>query len=263
MIKIFKNIRKKLAAEQKAMAYLRYAIGEILLVVIGILIALQINNWNENRKTHIKEIALLNQLKSEFQSNLDQLDEKISIRNEMIAASFKLLGYVDNPAQQNKDSIIKYIVPTLLVPTFDPVINDIMSSGRIQLLQNSKLKGLLSRWTSEIVQVTEEEVSWRVYKEKNQSLIASLIPLRNVFNKYWQNNTMELFYLDKGTSVKFNLKNSAHNFSTTKLLENSDFENYIVTCATSSKIANIQSVSLRKRIVEILDLIEKELKESK
>ena len=70
-MKIFRNIRQKLAAENKVMAYLRYAIGEILLVVIGILIALQVNNWNEARKNHIEEIALLNQLISEFQSNLD------------------------------------------------------------------------------------------------------------------------------------------------------------------------------------------------
>ena len=49
-MKIFRNIRKKLASENKGMSYLRYAIGEIFLVVIGILIALQINNWNENRK---------------------------------------------------------------------------------------------------------------------------------------------------------------------------------------------------------------------
>ena len=50
MIRFFRNIRQKLAAENKVMAYLRYAIGEIILVVIGILIALQINNWNERRK---------------------------------------------------------------------------------------------------------------------------------------------------------------------------------------------------------------------
>ena len=53
-MKIFRNVRQQLAAENKVMAYLRYAIGEILLVVIGILIALQINNWNEHRKENVK-----------------------------------------------------------------------------------------------------------------------------------------------------------------------------------------------------------------
>ena len=51
MIRFFRNIRQKLAAENKVIAYLRYAIDEIILVVIRILIALQINNWNEGRKS--------------------------------------------------------------------------------------------------------------------------------------------------------------------------------------------------------------------
>ena len=49
MIPFFRKIRKKLADDNKPIKYLRYAIGEIVLVVIGILIALQINNWNQNR----------------------------------------------------------------------------------------------------------------------------------------------------------------------------------------------------------------------
>ena len=53
MIGFFRKIRKKLADDNQFLKYSRYAIGEILLVVVGILIALQINNWNENRK--IKE----------------------------------------------------------------------------------------------------------------------------------------------------------------------------------------------------------------
>jgi len=59
MIKLFRNIRQKLLAEGKTANYLKYAIGEIGLVVIGILIALQINNWNEARKAHIAQKALL------------------------------------------------------------------------------------------------------------------------------------------------------------------------------------------------------------
>ena len=54
MIKFFRKIRQKLLVENRFNKYLLYAIGEIVLVVIGILIALQINNWNENRKNSIK-----------------------------------------------------------------------------------------------------------------------------------------------------------------------------------------------------------------
>ena len=62
MIKFFRNIRQKLAYDNNISKYSRYAIGEIFLVVIGILIALQINNWNEFRKDRIQEQEVLNEL---------------------------------------------------------------------------------------------------------------------------------------------------------------------------------------------------------
>ena len=66
MIKLFRNIRKKLVAEkpsaQRTTNYLKYAIGEIVLVVIGILIALTINNWNENRIAALQETSYLKSL---------------------------------------------------------------------------------------------------------------------------------------------------------------------------------------------------------
>jgi hypothetical protein len=55
MIKLFRNIRKNLIAQGKTTNYLKYAIGEIVLVVIGILIALQVNVWNEQRKQNTLE----------------------------------------------------------------------------------------------------------------------------------------------------------------------------------------------------------------
>jgi hypothetical protein len=66
MIKLFKNIRKNNLNEGKTVNYLKYAIGEIVLVVIGILIALQINNWNENKKTDAKIKNLLEALKNDL-----------------------------------------------------------------------------------------------------------------------------------------------------------------------------------------------------
>jgi len=59
MLKFFRKIRKDLLSDGKTGKYLKYAIGEIVLVVIGILIALQINNWNENRKDARMEIQVL------------------------------------------------------------------------------------------------------------------------------------------------------------------------------------------------------------
>lgn len=63
MINFFRKTRKKMADDNRPLKYMRYAIGEIALVVVGILIALQINNWNENRKERTEEDILLKQLK--------------------------------------------------------------------------------------------------------------------------------------------------------------------------------------------------------
>ena len=71
MIKFFRTIRKSLLAEGKTGKYLKYAVGEIILVVIGILIALQINNWNEWRKERVLEINTL----VEIEENLNSKDK--------------------------------------------------------------------------------------------------------------------------------------------------------------------------------------------
>jgi hypothetical protein len=70
MIKFFRKIRQNLLMENKTGKYFKYAIGEIVLVMIGILLALQVNNWNENRKIRNTEQRLLRDLRTEIQSNI-------------------------------------------------------------------------------------------------------------------------------------------------------------------------------------------------
>ena len=76
MLRFFSKIRYQLAAQSRAAKYMRYAVGEILLVVIGILIALQINNWNENRKQHVKDLDFLKSLKNEILTDTIFLNSK-------------------------------------------------------------------------------------------------------------------------------------------------------------------------------------------
>ena len=73
MLKFFRKIRQNLLSEGKTGKYLKYAVGEIVLVVIGILIALSINNWNENKKLSRVEIGMLNEIKTGLEIDLEDL----------------------------------------------------------------------------------------------------------------------------------------------------------------------------------------------
>ena len=134
--------------ENKTGKYFKYAIGEIILVVIGILIALSINNWNEKQKDLEKEQLILKQLHSEYQSNLAQLDEKILMRNEGLEACAKLLNQIDNPETINEEVLYNSLWQILRDPTFDPIKNDIVGSQNLRLIQNEELVRILSNWSS-------------------------------------------------------------------------------------------------------------------
>ncbi len=260
MIKFFRHIRKDLMETGKTSKYFKYAIGEIVLVVIGILIALQINNWNENRKERLEEQELLTQLESEFQTNLNQLDDKIALRNTILSASLKLLHYIDNPKERHNDSIIKYIGFSVITPTFDPIINDIISSGRVQLLQNKNLKDRLSRWTSEIIQGTEEEKLWVNYVSNYYApLLLENNLYRSLISHGLKSNITGFFHIDKGVKTTLNLGDSKREVNFSEFLNNSQFESHIAQCAYTTSYINSQALSLRKRLVEIIDLIKEDI----
>lgn len=260
MLKFFRTIRKKLIDQDKVRKYLLYALGEILLVVIGILIALQINNWNEYRKERLQEKQLLAQLRSEFESNLEQLDNKIRLRDTMIHASNRLLAFIDYPSIRTSDSVYSYIGQTILNPTFDPIVHDIISPGSIELIQNAELKQKLTRWTSDVIQVTEEEGVWT--KFRSETYVPELInhsSLRTISNRYWQNEVISMFQLDGVADLTIEIGDSNRDLDVNTLLDDTHFEDHVAQCLSMAELTNSQSMSLRNRIVDILKLIENEL----
>jgi len=86
MIKFFRKIRYNLMSKNKTVMYLKYALGEIFLVMIGILLALQVNNWNESRKNRIEEQSIYNSLISSLESDLDDVIDKIAIVDKAVKA---------------------------------------------------------------------------------------------------------------------------------------------------------------------------------
>ena len=89
--------------ENKTSKYFKYAIGEIILVVIGILIALQINNWNENRKLQKEELSLLKELKTNLKATLENFNIELTYNTETISFYNKINNYVEKDLPYNNE----------------------------------------------------------------------------------------------------------------------------------------------------------------
>ncbi len=265
MINFFRKKRKTLANDNKALKYARYAIGEIVLVVIGILIALSINNWNEHRKERIQESILLQQLLVDFISNLEQLDQKIGMRKDFMNSSKQLFKYIDHPDLRNKDSIDYHIAKTMPYATFDPIIHDLAGSGELSIIKNIELKQAFTRWTSEISDVIEDEVIWKNYRNDLYfPFIIKHYQLRTVRNNAYKSNILGKYSLNIGENTDSYSKDvigvSKHKEDFNVLLNHPDFEDHLSRCYSVNSWGNIQSQILRKRIVEIIELIDSEIK---
>ncbi|WP_250433954.1 DUF6090 family protein [Hanstruepera flava] len=164
MIKFFRNIRKKLASENKAAAYSRYAIGEIVLVVIGILIALQINNWNEKRIKSNKETAILKNIHHEFKENQEQLDSVVKQHQlvyDSCAKIISLFPITTKPEPEVLDSLAYQLFWSYGGNTFNPSqtsINALASTSSFDIIKNETLRNHLISWNDLITDYQEEEL---------------------------------------------------------------------------------------------------------
>ena len=260
MIKFFRKIRQSLLNEGKTTKYFKYAIGEIVLVVIGILIALQVNSWKEERRNNTKEQQILSQLKEEYTANLLQLEQKIAHRKKIIKAATKVLEYIDEPTKISEDSLISQLNILIGNPTFKPIENNLINSGNILLIKNEKLNQLLITWPSEVLHVQEIEKIW------NKRMWEYVIPLfgevgilREGFYKWW-NDENNLKWILEGNYVNpFKKPNSSKSLNSAKILSNKKLEGEISAAVSVNYAANLQSSVLHKRILEIQELLNREI----
>ena len=169
MINFFRKIRQNLLMESKLSKYLLYAVGEILLVVIGILIALQINNQNDLRKERVKEIHYLENIKTDLEINILEMDRYLDIRTESIAAANRVIEHFDGKpitdySAFNADGVQVYEWEKFWQNnnTFQELVN----SGNLALISNEVIKKSLLDIESLYKKLKSEEDHYRFDTEK-------------------------------------------------------------------------------------------------
>ena len=176
MIKFFRHIRRQLLTQNKLFKYLLYAIGEIVLVVIGILIALQINNWNENQKTKANIINALTALKSDLAQDTLLIKEKLPFIIEQYQLNESLRSRV---AQKNAtlDTLI-HIMRHEFNPNWSVQIiyntnafNSLNQTGLIEIIPNTLKANIKNFYNRKFSLKDRVEKTTNDYQEKITSYV--------------------------------------------------------------------------------------------
>jgi len=154
MIKFFREIRQRLLRENRISKYVLYALGEIILVVVGILIALQIGAWNEDFVNREKEAELLHDLCVDYMETKNRLEKTIVSQGKAVHYSRRILELYEKDALHLKrDSISEFVVRGALswwrAEPITSTYETMISTGNIDLLQDADLKRKLAEFHTE------------------------------------------------------------------------------------------------------------------
>ncbi|NRD22360.1 hypothetical protein HNV10_03850 [Winogradskyella litoriviva] len=252
MIKFFRKIRKKTLSENKFGKYLTYAIGEIILVVIGILIALSINNHNNNRQQRKIEQAYLLSLQSEFKTNLEKINNCLTENyNQVKAVENMLTLFDDNVRDTISEKEISNIIFSVFkgVPTFIPskgVLTDIISSGNLNLIQNEKLRQEIASFDSTLDLLKIQEVSTHEMQKE----------LQNQLN---ENGSVRKVLINRG--FNFEHRSISDNASNKKVFGLIKFENTLLDYYLTINATNGQRFfgGIKEQIEQILVDLDSEI----
>jgi len=253
MIKFFRHIRKDLMEKNKTGKYLKYAIGEIILVVIGILIALSINTWNQQRIQNKEEQLALINLKQDFEYNHRTLDSILTETINNIETQFLILKHTGNKTEPiKKDEFNKALNVLADLNEFYPrngYLDDLVNSGKLGIIRNQKLRNRLSSWkpTFNFIKSREGEL------EKARDRVSTMVIKRGS----WLNADA----VSAEETVKNNtFPKSGFDIDNRDLLNELEFENNTENIIyQNDKLTQGHNKGLLL-IAEILELIEKEIK---
>lgn len=232
MINFFRNKRKNLADENRGLKYARYAFGEIVLVVIGILIALQINNWNEDRKARKQEANFL----SEIQNDLDKDATKLDYINHYLVKRIEvldtLLTYVRNPnLTMGIDKFGMYVEPLYYIENpsiYATAFESAKTSGIFNNFKEKELMKDLTQYYADFIRIETNIIAIRSIIESQLEPLMATIPESYLNEKLGSlvisEDEVKDFYIKIGSIQDYrNLK-----IEYEKILQDPRFESYLI-----------------------------------
>ncbi|MEM6516342.1 MAG: DUF6090 family protein [Bacteroidota bacterium] len=231
MIKLFRKIRYNLMEKGKTSKYLKYAIGEIALVVIGILIALQINNWNSERINRNAEIKYLKGISSNLSNDLLELEGHFKTDTIKFDAYTYLIRAFNADTVNSNDSLTISSYYKIFNPNWfegqNVVFDDLKSSGRINFISSESMKDNVQtyyRFFEETIK--REEVANNVIIDltlKNMKYFPVASFIEPTFEERWNGKTgSPNLEFTQELDFKLYKSNIIDNYSAMKAMQNSN-----------------------------------------
>ena len=190
MLRVFRAARRGLVREGSARRYLRYAIGEIVLVVIGILIALQINNWNEDRLDRRKERELLESMLTDLREDLRTIDSAVRNNGFLVDRIADLLDLLGKPLTEPEDRREVFIHSAaytywyIRVEFSELTMSQLKTSGGLRLIEDPEVRRAMLRYQQGLAvckyQYTEIQNYFHAY-ETSQKQVLNMKLARQAF----------------------------------------------------------------------------------
>lgn len=183
MIKFFRTIRQNLLSEGKTTKYFKYAIGEIVLVVIGILIALQVSNWNKQNEDRKLEKRYISELILDLQQDSILIADTRQTSYQQMLSKSKITEYFEGQ-QFTEDSLIVYFgAQWRPVPKFNPItttLDELKSTGNIRVIQTSTIRRkILETYNYYTTHINNTEERYHIQQNALLNLVMSKVP--NIF----------------------------------------------------------------------------------
>ena len=253
MIKFFRKIRQNLLMENKTGKYFKYAIGEIILVVIGILIALQINNWNEKRKIQSNQENYLTLLKTEAENNLKEIRNTKNEVSEMNMTQIVLYNLInikqDTVTEKHlSESLFRIVSGFYKFKYENSALYDLKSSGNLKNVLNDSLRKYLIALEPLVIEVQNQEDAVIDSRDKVRNYINENGSLKVIIDQSEEEERLGLPKLSK--SKKTNID----------LLGQVEFENILILyIGVTNRIISTQYPEMENHLIKIIDIIDKEL----